>query len=106
MNNPDFRKDQGPLPKHVANAKMVSVSRYDDDPAMNRLQLLARHFVGYIVVTLVLAAIGLTQDPPKEWFVWFMVAWGAPLAIHVAHTMGLFGSHAKNEVTDNSSRDS
>ena len=102
MEVPDFRKDQGPLPKHVTDAKVVSVSRYDEDPAMNRLQLLARHFVGYFVIILVLAAIGLSQDPPKDWYVWFMVAWGAPLAVHVAHTMGLFGAHNENEPPEDS----
>jgi hypothetical protein len=70
---------------------MVSVSRYDEDPAMNRMQLLARHFIAYFTVAAVWAVFDLTADPQRFRFVWFLVAWGAPLALHVAYVMGLFG---------------
>lgn len=90
MEKPDFH-DTRPYPKQVWNARMVSVSRYDEDPAMNRLQILARHFIGYFTVAAVWAVFDLMAEPQRFWFVWFMVAWGAPLAIHVAYVMGLFG---------------
>lgn len=41
MEKPDFN-DQSPYPPKIWNARMVSVSRNDEDPAMNRMQILAR----------------------------------------------------------------
>jgi hypothetical protein len=39
---------------------------------------------------IVLAPINFFLTPNRPWFVFPMVAWGAPLAIHAAFAMGLF----------------
>jgi hypothetical protein len=39
----------------------------------------------------VLAAVNLLIAPGQPWFVWPLVAWMAPLAIHAAYAMQLFG---------------
>jgi hypothetical protein len=56
-----------------------------------RLRGFIRHLVGYFVVMLVLVAINLLTAPERPWFVWPLVAWMAPLAIHAAYAMHLFG---------------
>jgi acetyl-CoA carboxylase carboxyltransferase component len=45
----------------------------------------------HATVAAVWAVFDLTADPQRFRFVWFLVAWGAPLALHVAYVMGLFG---------------
>jgi len=102
---PDFRKDQGPLPDYVKNAQVVSVSRYDEDPAMNRLQILARHFLGYFAISVISAVLSLSQTPPHFGFVWFVVGWSAPLALHVAYVMELFGPHKVRVESPNTQSD-
>jgi hypothetical protein len=49
------------------------------------------HMIGFAVVIAVLAAINYFVTPEHPWFVLPMVAWGAPLAVHAAYAMGLFG---------------
>jgi hypothetical protein len=38
-----------------------------------------------------LVAINLVAAPGRPWFVWPMVGWMAPLAIHAAYAMHVFG---------------
>ena len=45
--------------------------------------------MGYMVVMTVLMPVNLLTMPENSWFVFPLVAWGAPLAIHVAWAMGL-----------------
>jgi hypothetical protein len=56
-----------------------------------RLRGFVRHLIGYSVIMIVLAVSNLLIAPDRPWFVWPLVAWMAPLAIHAAHTMHLFG---------------
>ncbi|MEC8163158.1 MAG: 2TM domain-containing protein [Pseudomonadota bacterium] len=57
--------------------------------AKRRLRVFGFHLMGYIVVMTVLIPVNLLTMPEKSWFVFPLVAWGAPLAIHVAWAMGL-----------------
>jgi len=57
--------------------------------AKRRLRVFGFHLMGYMVVMTVLIPVNLFTMPENPWFVFPLVAWGAPLAIHVAWAMGL-----------------
>ena len=57
--------------------------------AKRRLRVFGFHLIGYMVVMTVLIPVNLLTIPENPWFVFPLVAWGAPLAIHVAWAMGL-----------------
>ena len=44
----------------------------------------------YFIVVAACAAFNFTNSPDRLWFIFPMVAWGAPLALHAAWVMGLF----------------
>lgn len=52
---------------------------------------LLNHLIAYFAVMVVLVPVNLLATPGTVWFPFVMVAWGAPLAIHVAWAMELFG---------------
>lgn len=54
-----------------------------------RLRSFGWHLIAYFAVMVVLIPGNLPLDPGRPWFVWPMVAWGAPLALHAAWAMGL-----------------
>ena len=55
-----------------------------------RLAGLRNHLLGYFAAMIVLVAVNYVSTPETPWFVWPMVGWGAPLAIHAAYVMGWF----------------
>ena len=55
-----------------------------------RSQLL-NHLIAYFAVMVVLVPINAYTTPAEPWFLIPVVAWGAPLAVHVAWVMELFG---------------
>ena len=57
--------------------------------AKRRLRVFGFHLMGYMVVMTVLIPVNLLTMPENPWFVFPLVAGGAPLAIHVAWAMGL-----------------
>ena len=57
--------------------------------AKRRLRVFGFHLMCYMVVMTVLIPVNLLTMPENPWFVFPLVAWGAPLAIHVAWAMGL-----------------
>ncbi len=54
-----------------------------------RLRWFGIHLLVYFVAMAVLVGINLSLAAAEPWFVLPLVAWGAPLAIHVAYAMGL-----------------
>jgi hypothetical protein len=56
----------------------------------NRLRGFLNHLIIYFSAMIVLVPINLLISPNRPWFVFPLVAWGAPLAIHAAFAMGLF----------------
>jgi hypothetical protein len=56
-----------------------------------RLRGFLTHLIVYFAVIIVLVAINFIVTPERPWFVWPLVAWMAPLAIHAAYAMHLFG---------------
>jgi hypothetical protein len=67
-----------------------------DDPknarAHRRLIWFGKHILVFIAIMIVLVAVSFSMNVPKPWFVFPLVAWGAPLAVHAAFAMGLFDS--------------
>jgi hypothetical protein len=59
--------------------------------ADRRLAGFRRHLKGYALAMVVVTAGNLLLFPNQPWFVLPLVAWGAPLALHAAWAMGLFG---------------
>ena len=59
--------------------------------AARRLRGFKLHLMGYALVVVALLAIHVVVQPERPWFVLILVGWGAPLALHCAYVMGLFG---------------
>ena len=57
--------------------------------ARRRLRGFGFHMLAYMVVMSVVVPVNMFSDPQNPWFVWPLVGWGAPLAIHAAFAMGL-----------------
>ena len=55
-----------------------------------RSQLL-NHLIAYFAVMVIIVPINAYTTPEEPWFLIPVVIWGAPLALHVAWVMGLFG---------------
>lgn len=53
---------------------------------------LLNHMIAYFAVMVVLVPVNALTTPERPWFLLPMVAWGAPLAVHTAWVMGLFGA--------------
>jgi len=60
-------------------------------PGNPRLRGFVQHLTGYFAIMVALVAINLLTTPDLPWFVWPLVAWMAPLAVHAAYAMHLFG---------------
>jgi hypothetical protein len=76
--------------------EMSDLTMSDNDvsstPARTRLRGFAIHMAVYFVVMIAGVAVNYVFAPGEWWFALPMVAWGAPLALHAAYAMGLFGS--------------
>ena len=62
-----------------------------DQDKRRRLRGFLNHLIAYFAVMVVLVPVNAILDPATPWFVFLMVAWGAPLAVHAAYAMGLIG---------------
>lgn len=56
-----------------------------------RLRGFLNHLIAYFAVMVILVPLNFLLYPEQPWFALPMVAWGAPLALHAAYAMGLFG---------------
>ena len=54
-----------------------------------RLRWFGIHLLVYFAAMAVLVGTNISLAAAEPWFVLPLVAWGAPLAIHVAYAMGL-----------------
>ena len=52
---------------------------------------LLNHFVAFFAVLVILVPVNYALAPETPVFLWVMVGWGAPLAVHVAIVMEFFG---------------
>lgn len=55
-----------------------------------RLRGFLNHLIAYFATMVVLVPVNVATTPDNPWFVYPLVAWGAPLALHAAYVMGLF----------------
>lgn len=62
-----------------------------------RLRGFLNHLIAYFGVMVVLVPINALLAPGTPWFLFPLVAWGAPLAVHAAYVMGWWGKKAKTE---------
>ncbi len=60
------------------------------EAAIRRLRGFAMHMAAFVFVSIILGIINFATAPGEWWFVYPMVLWGAPLALHAAFGMGLF----------------
>ncbi len=60
------------------------------EAARRRLRGFAIHMAGFFIIIIGLAAVNFVYAPGEWWFIFPMVLWGAPLALHAAYAMGLF----------------
>lgn len=58
--------------------------------ARRRRGALLNHFIAYFAAMIVLIPVNFLTTPGYAWFVFPLVLWGAPLAVHTAYAMGLF----------------
>ena len=67
-----------------------------DAARRKRLRGFLNHLIAYFGVMVVLVPINALLAPGSPWFLFPLVAWGAPLAVHAAYVMGWWGK-AKTE---------
>ncbi|WP_035691479.1 2TM domain-containing protein [Azospirillum halopraeferens] len=60
-----------------------------DPAARQRLRGFLNHLIAYFAVMVVVVPINAATTPQTPWFLFLLVGWGAPLAIHAAYAMGL-----------------
>jgi len=77
----------------------------DEIRQRRRLKGFGLHLLGYFVVMAVAVPVNLLMTPDRVWFLFPMVAWGAPLALHAAWAMGvldgLFRRQSKRDQSKN-----
>ena len=61
------------------------------DRRLKRRRGFLNHLIAYFAVMVVLVPVNAMVTPATPWFLLPMVLWGAPLAVHAAWTMELFG---------------
>ena len=65
----------------------------DGRAAGRRLRGFQIHVLVFALAVVGLALVLLLLGGGWPWLVLLIVAWGAPLAVHCAYAMGLFGKH-------------
>lgn len=70
-------RDAAPDPEAVARAR-------------HRRGTLLNHLIAYFGTMVVLVPLNFLTTPDYPWFLFPLVAWFAPLGLHVAWVMGLF----------------
>ncbi len=50
------------------------------------------HVMVALLTTMALIVVNYLTTPHYPWWMWVAVGWGAPLAVHVALAMEIFGS--------------
>ncbi len=55
------------------------------------MRSLRLHLMIALVTIMALIAVNFLTMPAYPWWIWVAVAWGAPLAVHAAIAMELFG---------------
>ena len=75
----------------IAEAGLSGTDEHVDAERKRRLRGFLNHLIAYFAVMVVLVPINAVLDPGNPWFLFPLVAWGAPLAVHAAYVMGWWG---------------
>ena len=67
------------------------------DRRLKRRRGFLNHLIAYFAVMVVLVPVNAMVTPETPWFLVPMVVWGAPLAVHAAWTMELFGTKGRGK---------
>ncbi|WP_173012774.1 2TM domain-containing protein [Niveispirillum sp. SYP-B3756] len=62
----------------------------DAQRSRQRRSALINHILAYMATAVVLVPVNFLLTPETVWFYIPLVAWMAPLALHVAYAMGMF----------------
>lgn len=77
--------DRGTRPEGEDEARRAGAER-----GRRRLRGFLNHLIVFFGTMVVLVPVNVLTTPDNPWFVYPMVGWGAPLALHAAYAMGLF----------------
>jgi len=58
------------------------------------------HFITYVVVNLILAAINLILSPESLWVIWPVLGWGIGLAVHAINVHFATNSSVKERMIE------
>jgi len=88
-----------------ANMDLISSPEGNEDRQRRRLKGFGLHLLGYFLTMVVAVPVNVYLAPERLWFLFPMIGWGAPLALHAAWAMGLFdgliGRESKSDQTGN-----
>lgn len=62
-----------------------------DERRARRMRGFRLHVILFMAALLVMIAANFVLMPSYPWWILFAVGWGAPLAVHCAYAMELFG---------------
>lgn len=62
-----------------------------------RLRGFLNHLIAYFGVMVVVVPVNAWTTPETPWFLFPLIGWGAPLALHAAWAMGLIGPGRRRE---------
>jgi hypothetical protein len=83
-----------PLDAPDRGAHIAAMAETDPDTRARqrrRRSRLLNHYLAYFAVLVFLVPVNYLTTPQTPWFFAVMVGWGAPLAIHTAVVLDLFG---------------
>ncbi|AWK86408.1 2TM domain-containing protein [Azospirillum thermophilum] len=69
-----------------------------DRSGRRRLRGFLNHLIAYFAVMVVIVPVNAMTTPNDPWFLYPLIGWGAPLAIHAAFAMGLFGGKGAGRI--------
>ncbi|MCW2237693.1 2TM domain-containing protein [Azospirillum canadense] len=75
----------------MSDADQQGADQLGDAERKRRLRGFLNHLIAYFVAMVVLVPVNAVLDPGYPWFLFPLVAWGAPLALHAAYVMGWWG---------------
>ncbi|WP_448202507.1 2TM domain-containing protein [Azospirillum sp. sgz302134] len=78
----------------------------EDAEKRRRLRAFLNHLIAYFAVMVVVVPVNALLAPGTPWFLFPLVAWGAPLAVHAAYVMGWWGRQTSSKTTNSKTTNS
>lgn len=82
----------------------ADLERKPDLERKRRLGGFLNHLIAYFAVMIIVTPINAALDPHYPWFLFPLIGWAAPLALHVAYVMGWWGRKLPADRTDGRDR--